>query len=427
MFYETLNSYILSWIESAKLKYLFSDKRKPDVVITDTNDIAVVLKYNAEAMIAPVVLEKSRNFYMQKITRLCPGKNIPIVEDKELANDLYSNVRIGQTIPDKNYVKVAQIYADHINKKTVNDGNNLSFNSVFEIQRDKKYETLSVKQPEKIQLELSHGVFSIIGQRRFIIDINGLCINNIKITKDTSLKYDEFIIKINGLPVKHGFINYSNIDPFDQLTIHLSEALKNYTRDLIGRDEIVHFISQLKKEVPVLVEEIVKFYSTGEIRKVIQGLLQENVSIQNITAIFETMADFGPNNHNIESIIEAVRESIGRSICLPYLCNGNLLRGICFEYEFEKLINKNSNDTGNGRIINNKYYWILFTTLLDAFKILEEKSVKPIIICNPETRRLIKIFIEQFNRDAVVLSTSEIPKDIKIDYILEMNCQLTDA
>jgi len=403
---------------------LFSNKKKPDVVITDNTDnmdivyIAVVLKYNMEEMIAPVVLEKSRNSYAQKITRICFEKNIPIVEDKELANDLYSNVKIGQTIPFKNYESVAQIYADIKNAEIISDGNDVSFNSTFEIQRDKKYETLSVKQPDKILLELSHGVFSIIGQRPFILDINGLSIHNIHTGEDTNLKYDEFNIRINGLLIKQGNINYSNIDPFDQLIMHLSEALKNYTRDLIGRDEIVHFISQLKNEAPILVEDIMKFYSIGEVRKVLQGLLHENVSIQNLTTILETMADLGPDNHNTESIIEAVRESIGRSICLPYLCNGNLLKGICFEYEFEKLINENSHNSG--RIINDKYFGILYKTLSNALNALEEKGIKPIIICGPGNRRLIKKVTEQFNKDTVVLSTLEIPKDIKVEYIMEM-------
>jgi type III secretory pathway component EscV/type III secretion system FlhB-like substrate exporter len=400
---------------------LFSDKRKPDFVITEKMDLAVALKYNAEEMIAPVVLTKSRNSYARKIARLCSENNIPVVEDKELANDLYSNVRVGQTIPYKNYEKVAKIYADYKNAEIINGENAISFNSFFEIQRDKKYETLSVKQPDKIQLELSHGVFSIIEQRRFIIDINGLSIHNIKTKEDKNLKYDEFNIKINGLLIKHGNINYSNIDPFDQLTIHLSEALKNYTKDLIGRDEIVHFISQLKNEAPVLIEEIMKFYSMGEIRKILQGLLHENVSIKNLLTILETMADFGPENHNIESIIESVRESVGRSICLPYLCNGAMLRGICFEYEFEKLINKNSNDIGGKRVINNQYFEILSKTLSNAFNSLEEKGIKPIIICGLVNRRLIKKVTEQLNREAVVLSTSEIPKDIKVEYILEMS------
>jgi len=394
MFYDALNKRIITWIESGKLKYLFSDKRKPDFVITDNLDIAVALKYNAEEMIAPVVLTKSRNSYTQKIAYICSEKNIPIVEDKELANDLYSNVKIGQTIPFRNYELVAQMYAEYANKEIINDENNFSFSNAFEIQRDKKYETLSVNQPDKIQLELSHGVFSIIGHRRFMIDINGLSIHNIKTREDTDLKYDEFNIAINGLPVKHGNINYSNIDPFDQLTIHLSEALKNHTKDLIGRDEIVYFIGQLKKEAPVLIDEVMKFYSIGEIRKVLQGLLQENVSIRNLLPILETMADLGPDNHNTESIIEAVRESIGRSICLPYLCNGNLLKGIRFEYEFEKQINKNSNNTGSGRIINDKYFGILYKTLSDAFNTLDEKGTKPIIICSPESRRLIKKVIE---------------------------------
>jgi flagellar biosynthesis component FlhA/type III secretion system FlhB-like substrate exporter len=420
MFYETLNKCIITWIESGKLKYLFSNKRKPDFVITDKMDLAVALKYNAEEMIAPVVLTKSRNSYTQKITRLCSEKNIPIVEDKELANDLYSNVRVGQTIPDKNYEKVALIYANHVNKKIINDESNLSFTNTFDIQRDKKYETLSVKQPDKIQLELSPGVFNIVGQRRFVIDINGLSIHNIKIREDTNLKYDGFKIVINGLPVEYGIINHSDVDPFDQLTVHLSEALKNFTKDLIGRDEVVHFISRLKNEAPVLIDEVMKFYSVGEIRKVLQELLKENVSIRNLITILETMADLGLDNHNIELIIESVRESIGRSICLPYLCNGNLLRGIGFKFEFEKLINENACDIRGKKMINDKYFRILSKTLSDALNMLEEKAIKPIIICNLVNRRLIKKVTELFNMDAVVLSASEIPKDVKVEYVLEM-------
>jgi len=407
MFFETLNNYILTWIENGKLKYLFSDKKKPDIVLTDKKDIAVALKYNVEAMIAPVVLEKSRNTYTQKIMRLCMEKDIPIVEDRELANDLFSGVKTGQTIPYKHYEEVAKLYGEFVNVNTSNDENGISFTNIFEIQRDEEYETLSIKLPEKIQLELSHGMFGIIGNRRFLMDINALTIHNIKVKENANLKYDEFIIKINGTAVKQGNINYSNIDPFDQLTIHLSGVLKKFSKELIGRDEIVHFIDQLKQEAPILVDEIMKYYSTGEIRKVLHGLLTENVPIQNLVTIFETMADFGPDNHNIESIIEAVRQAIGRSICLPYLCEGNILRAICFDHEFEKSIIE-------------KDFCILSKTLSDAFNTLDEQNIKPIIICRHANRQVIKKVTEQFSKDVVVLSVSEIPNDIKVEYILEI-------
>jgi len=334
-------------------------------------------------------------------------RDIPIVEDKELANDLFSGVKTGQTIPYKHYEGVAKLYGEFVNVNTPNEDGDISFTNIFEIQRDKEYETLSVKLPEKIQLELSHGMFSIIGQRRFLMDINALNIHNIKTKENANLKYDEFIIKINGTAVKQGNINYSNIDPFDQLTIHLSGVLKKYAKELIGRDEIVNFIGQLKQEAPILVGEIMKYYSTGEIRKVLHGLLSENVPIQNLVTIFETMADFGPDNHNIESIIEAVRQAIGRSICLPYLCEDNILRAVCFDHEFEKSIIEKDND-------------ILFETLSDAFNTLDEQNIEPIIICRHENRQLIKEVTEIFIKDVVVLSLSEIPNDIKVEYILEI-------
>jgi len=424
MFYEIKN--IFSWIEKGKINNLFSEKRIPDVIITDKKNIAVALKYRWKEMTAPIIVDKSKDSYMKDIINMCSEKDIPVVEDSELTKELYTNIKTGQEIYVIYYNKVAKIYAKYTNTDKIYEKNEYKKDFNFEIQRNKKYETLSVDLPEKIQLELSYGIYNIIKQKKFVLEINGLSINNIKITEKNNLQSDEFIIRINGLIVNQGKIYYSNIEPFDQLKYHISTVLKKYIIELLGRDEIVYIINKLKQESPFLVDELMKDYSIGQIRKILHGLLRENVSIQNFNTILETIADYKTDEFktdikNTEIIIENIRTAIGRSICQPYLINNNLLKGICFDYEYEKIINNNTIDTKYGKIINEKYFKIIYKNIIDAINKLKEENITPIIIiCSPGNRKMIKNITEKINEEVVVLSTSEIPNDIKIEYIYIM-------
>jgi len=65
-----------------------------------------------------------------------------------------------------------------------------------------------------------------------------------------------------------------------------------------------------------------KYFSIGEIRQVLCGLLREKISIQNIVTIFEEIADFGDKEHDMDLIINTVRKSIVREISFPYIYDG---------------------------------------------------------------------------------------------------------
>jgi len=84
---------------------------KADVVITNPTKIAVALKYQKEKMNAPIVLAKGARLIAEKIKSLAIKHNIPIVENKWLAQALYKSVEIGQEIPIKFYQAVAEVLA----------------------------------------------------------------------------------------------------------------------------------------------------------------------------------------------------------------------------------------------------------------------------------------------------------------------------
>jgi len=94
---------------------------KADVVITNPTRLAVALKYDREGMNAPVVVAKGARLIAEKIRELAERYNVPLVENRWLAEALYKTVEIGQEIPIKFYQAVAEIlaYIYRLKKKNI--------------------------------------------------------------------------------------------------------------------------------------------------------------------------------------------------------------------------------------------------------------------------------------------------------------------
>lgn len=78
-------------------------------VITNPTHYAVALRYVREEGGAPRVLAKGRNLIALRIREIAEQHNIPIIEDKPLAQALYKKVAVNQMIPPEFYRAVAQI------------------------------------------------------------------------------------------------------------------------------------------------------------------------------------------------------------------------------------------------------------------------------------------------------------------------------
>ena len=85
---------------------------KADVVITNPTHFAVALEYNRTLMVAPTVVAKGVDLVAQKIKEVAAENSVPIMENKPLAQALYHEVEIGDTIPEKFYEAISIILAE---------------------------------------------------------------------------------------------------------------------------------------------------------------------------------------------------------------------------------------------------------------------------------------------------------------------------
>ena len=82
-----------------------------DVVITNPVHLAVALKFDAASMVAPAVVAKGSGHIAERIKETARNHQVPIIEDKPLAQALHKMVEIGEYIPVELYRAVAEILA----------------------------------------------------------------------------------------------------------------------------------------------------------------------------------------------------------------------------------------------------------------------------------------------------------------------------
>lgn len=80
-------------------------------VVVNPTHYAVAIRYDMSGMAAPRVVAKGRNYLARRIKEIAMSHQVPIVENKPLAQALYKHVDVGQEIPAHLYRAVAEILA----------------------------------------------------------------------------------------------------------------------------------------------------------------------------------------------------------------------------------------------------------------------------------------------------------------------------
>jgi flagellar biosynthesis protein FlhB len=92
-------------------KRMMAEVPKADVVITNPTHLAVAIKYNPDDMPAPVVVAKGADFIAEKIRNIAKENDVPLIENKPLAQVLYKIVKVNQMVPEDLYKAVAEVLA----------------------------------------------------------------------------------------------------------------------------------------------------------------------------------------------------------------------------------------------------------------------------------------------------------------------------
>ncbi|MDA8163591.1 MAG: flagellar biosynthesis protein FlhB [Desulfobacteraceae bacterium] len=92
-------------------KRMMAEVPKADVVITNPTRLAIALRYEPLKMNAPTVVAKGAGVIAQKIKEIAREHQVPLVENKPLAQALYKMVDLNEAVPENLFQAVAEVLA----------------------------------------------------------------------------------------------------------------------------------------------------------------------------------------------------------------------------------------------------------------------------------------------------------------------------
>jgi flagellar biosynthesis protein FlhA len=220
-------------------------------------------------------------------------------------------------------------------------------------------------------------------------------------------------------------LGYTVVDPPSIIATHLTEIIKAHAGEILGRQEVQSILDTLKNDYPTVVEEVGKIFAVGEIQKVLQGLLREQVSIRNIVVILETMADYGTVSKDSAFLIEKVRQALGRQICLHYSGDAKTIRVMTLEPSLEQRVIEARVDTALGptAALEPQLHRKWITAVTNMVRTVQEQGHLPLILCSESARPLVKGSTTREIPHLVVLSVPEIVPDVKIETLGEIRIE----
>ena len=219
-------------------------------------------------------------------------------------------------------------------------------------------------------------------------------------------------------------LGYTVVDNVTIMATHLSEIIRRYASELLGRQDVQNLLDTLRKTSPKAVDELVpNLLSLGGVQKVLQNLLNEGISIRDLLTIVETLADYAPITKDPDILTEYVRHKLARSFITPLIGDDGYLKVISLDPEIEDILIKSMQKTEHGTYISidpNIVEKIISSIKIQAEKVMAQ-NLQPVILTSPTIRRHLKKLVEHIIPNLIVISNSEIPPDIRIKSIGEVD------
>ncbi len=222
---------------------------------------------------------------------------------------------------------------------------------------------------------------------------------------------------------------YTVVDNVTVMATHLTEIIRKHSSEMLGRQDVQNLLDNLIKQYPKAVEELVpNLLSLGGVQKVLQNLLEEQISIKDMLTIVETLADYAPLTKDPELLTEYVRHKLSRSFISPHIGEDGVLKLITMAHDVEDLLQKGIQRTEHGSYlsIDPKVADPIITSIKRESEKAMAKNVQPILMTSPTLRRHLKKMVEYFIPSLMVLSQSELLSDIRFKSIGEVSLNYAD-
>ena len=207
------------------------------------------------------------------------------------------------------------------------------------------------------------------------------------------------------------FRGYTLVDPSTVLTTHLTEILKENMAELLSYAEVQKLLSELKGEETKLIEELIPTVVTvTTLQRVLQSLLREKVSIRDLPAILEGLAEAAPHTTSVTTLVEHVRTRLARQLCWANRGDDGALPIITLSPDWEQAFAESLIGPGEDKQLAMAPSRLqdFIRNVRDVFERAAMAGENPVLLTGPQVRPYVRSIIERFRGQTVVMSQNEV-------------------
>ena len=215
-------------------------------------------------------------------------------------------------------------------------------------------------------------------------------------------------------------MGYTVVDAPSVLATHLSEVIRKNGAELLTRQEVQKLTDMVKETAPAVISELLASLSLGEIQKVLQNLIREQIPIRDLVTIFEALADFGKMSRSVDFLTERAREALSRLISLKIQGPDGIITAATLSPNWEqKIMSGVDGDLTRGWQLNldPREVQRMINAISRAMEDMIVKNLPPVLLVHPDVRLIVRRLIEGSISNIYVVSYNEITRGVQVKTI----------
>lgn len=232
----------------------------------------------------------------------------------------------------------------------------------------------------------------------------GITLPPIQITDSAALLPNHFAVVVGG-----DIASEERAGEFEQIVVRVEKLIAKRAFELLTRHDVAQMLEKVKRFDRSLSLDLK--LSLGQMLKILQNLLKEEISIRDFTSIVEILAE--SEEEDLDLLTQKVREGMARKITRQYFGETKTAYVITLDPKVEQMIQAAMTFSSQERLRPK--------TVENIAKQLHELSAQvlknghqPVVLTESKARYRLKQLIEKELPDLPVLSYGEVTSDVKV-------------
>jgi flagellar biosynthesis protein FlhA len=199
---------------------------------------------------------------------------------------------------------------------------------------------------------------------------------------------------------------------------HLDGVIRARAAEVLSREEVSRLIGDLRRRAPAIVDELIPgSLRIGDVHKVLQSLLREQVSIRDLETILETLADHAGESRDTAELTEHARRALSRTICGSLAGRDGTIRAIFLDPALEEFLQGSVERTERGvrLALEPELEETLVESVVESLQRLDGPRRPRVLVCSAMVRPLLRGLIARKAPLAAVLAYEEVSEDYRLE------------